>query len=661
MIPQLPTRFQLIDLAGQGRFGDVWRARDASLERDIAVKIVSMTGRGDAEMKRLVAEARISSKLRHPHVLSAYDAITFKEQLILCFPYLGGGTLDEPNEGLLTTVRDKVVAFTKLVQANEYLHRIGWLHGDLKPQNVLLDAKGRPFLTDFGSAMPLRQTQDHKHTPDLVGTPAYLAPELLEQNAQPTVSSEIYALGAMLYHSLTGQPPFEGDAQAVLHQISTEAFPSPRSLLPKIDRDLEAIVLTACEHRPSDRYQSTSDFVDDLERYLADEPTMARDPTLLSRMQLWAKRNRTSAKLVASVAASILLATVVSTIGAVYASTLENAANRSRETLEAEGARAAAADEQLRALLASTAAEQKAAEASLMSAATFRQQAESAKATALAAKQRADDLAKQAESTMEEIQKVIGERQSAEEKLAESQATIRKNELETQRKTYVDQLTAVQSSIRSKNWIQARQLLDETQESIRGLEFAILNEQVEKQQTPRPPKRFTMLATDDAVAVDRSGNHIAVLGKGRRVAWLNIAKEFRTSLDPSPSKSTAADSLDAEVACFDPESKLLAVGYQISPLDSAIAIWNLQPMTAAVVSQEKIDQLLATGRSIEELSAPTVIAKKRTRGTVASLRLLRSDKLLGILREPESGEAVLYDVLADKDFGVFAKHEKQRA
>ena len=194
----------------------------------------------------------------------------------------------------------------KVARTVHYAHEHGILHRDIKPGNILLDAKGEPHLTDFGLARLVESESSVTHTLDVLGTPSYMAPEqAVGNNAAVSSVTDVYGLGAVLYQLLTGHPPFAGGTTYETIKLLLDTEPrQPRSLNPKIDRDLSTICLKCLEKDPKRRYPSALALAEDLERWLKHEPIQARHTGIIARGRKWVRRNPTSALLAASLIAA---------------------------------------------------------------------------------------------------------------------------------------------------------------------------------------------------------------------------------------------------------------------------------------------------------------------------------------------------------------------
>jgi serine/threonine-protein kinase len=198
-----------------------------------------------------------------------------------------------------------VELIAKVARTVHYAHEHGILHRDIKPGNILLDAKGEPHLTDFGLARLLETESSVTQTLDVLGTPSYMAPEqAVGNNAAVSSATDVYGLGAVLYQLLTGQPPFAGGTTYETIKLLLDTEPrQPRLLNPKIDRDLSTICLKCLEKDPKRRYPSALALAEDLERWLKHEPIQARHTGVFARGRKWVQRNPTSALLAASLIA----------------------------------------------------------------------------------------------------------------------------------------------------------------------------------------------------------------------------------------------------------------------------------------------------------------------------------------------------------------------
>ncbi len=279
---ELPCRFgdfELLEEVGQGGMGVVYRARQISLNREVAVKMI-LRGRlaSSTDLDRFQAEAKAAARLDQPGIVPVYEVGEHDAQPYFCMKYVKGHTLlDELKEGPLSDRRSAIV-LGMVARAIHHAHRHGVLHRDLKPSNILIDEKGNPHITDFGLAKQVSDPASLTRTGAVLGTPAYMAPEQAA-GARGAVgpASDVYSLGSILYHALTGRPPFQADSpvDVVLKVLDQEPMP-PRMVNSKADRDLEMITLRCLQKPPDLRYDTARALADDLDAFLNNEPIAAR-------------------------------------------------------------------------------------------------------------------------------------------------------------------------------------------------------------------------------------------------------------------------------------------------------------------------------------------------------------------------------------------------
>ena len=298
-VPRRVGRYDLVRAIGGGSFGTVHEAVDTELGRRVAVKLPRHAA--DARLEehtRFVREAHNLARLSHPAIVPVLDAGWSDGQFYIVFSLVEGPTLAERiRDGLLEPGAVAQIIAT-LGDALDHAHHQGIVHRDVKPSNILFDTRGSPWLTDFGLAMCRDSGATLTTDGQLLGTPAYMAPEQAAGDAHRVDGrSDVYSLGAILYECLTGQLPFLGSPSAILDQIRYCEPVPPRRMGARIDRDLEVICLTALEKRPVDRYHTAAALADDLRRYLAGEPIHARPPGPARRLVKWARRRPATAAL----------------------------------------------------------------------------------------------------------------------------------------------------------------------------------------------------------------------------------------------------------------------------------------------------------------------------------------------------------------------------
>ena len=298
--------YELLEEVGRGGQGVVFRARQKSLNRIVALKVINLgQWASKAHLKRFRLEAEAAASLEHPGIVPIHDVGERDGSCYFSMKFIEGGQLDEVAKRKPMPIRDAVELIAKVARTVHYAHEHGILHRDIKPGNILLDAKGEPHLTDFGLARLIESESSVTHTLEVLGTPSYMAPEqAVGNNAAVSEATDIYGLGAVLYQLLTGQPPFAGGTTYETIKLLLETEPrQPRVLNPKVDRDLSTICLKCLEKDPDRRYPSALALAEDLEHWLKHEPIQARRIGLLSRGRKWVRRNPTSALLAVSLAA----------------------------------------------------------------------------------------------------------------------------------------------------------------------------------------------------------------------------------------------------------------------------------------------------------------------------------------------------------------------
>src|SRR5437763_7425917 len=285
--------YELLEEIGRGGQGVVFRARQKRLNRTVALKVISLgQWASKAHLKRFRREAEAAASLDHPCIVPIYEVDERDGSCYFSMKFVEGGQLDEVTRREPMPIRRAVELIAKVARTVHYAHEHGILHRDIKPGNILLDAKGEPHLTDFGLARLVESESSVTQTLDVLGTPSYMAPEqAVGNNSAITSVTDVYGLGAVLYQLLTGQPPFAGGATYETIKLLLDTEPKqPRLLNPKIDRDLSTICLKSLEKDPKRRYPSALALAEDLERWLKHEPIRARHTGVFTRSKKWVRR-----------------------------------------------------------------------------------------------------------------------------------------------------------------------------------------------------------------------------------------------------------------------------------------------------------------------------------------------------------------------------------
>src|SRR6266436_1891590 len=303
--------YELLEEIGRGGQGVVYRAHQKSLNRTVALKLIGLGHWAtEAHLKRFRREAEAAASLEHPGIVPIHEVGEREGTCYFSMGFIEGDQLDEVVRREPMSVRRAVELIAKVARTVHFAHEHRILHRDIKPGNILLDQEGEPHLTDFGLARLVETESTVTRTLEVLGTPSYMAPEqAVGNNAGVTSATDIYGLGAVLYHLLTGHPPFAAGTTYETVRLVLDTEPrQPRLWNRKIDRDLATICLKCLDKDPQRRYSSALALAEDLERWLKHEPIRGRRTGIFTGGRKWMRRNR---KLVATGAACLLVGAAV--------------------------------------------------------------------------------------------------------------------------------------------------------------------------------------------------------------------------------------------------------------------------------------------------------------------------------------------------------------
>jgi serine/threonine protein kinase len=285
--------YELLEEIARGGMGVVYKARQRSLNRIVAVKMI-LAGQlaSPQEIQRFVTEAEAAAQLDHSNIVPIYEVGQRDGQHFFSMAFVEGSSLAERIDDGPLPPHEAAVLMKTVADAVHYAHEQGIIHRDLKPANLLLDKTGQPRITDFGLAKRLDVASGLTATGEVMGTPSYMPPEQAGGRiSEIGAYSDVYSLGAILYHLLTGRPPFEGaNVVDTIRQVSEEDPVPPRQLNAAVERDLESICMKCLQKKPSRRYQSAAELEEDLGRYLERETVQARP--ISRRERAWRKVQR---------------------------------------------------------------------------------------------------------------------------------------------------------------------------------------------------------------------------------------------------------------------------------------------------------------------------------------------------------------------------------
>lgn len=283
--------YELLEEVARGGMGIVYRAKDKKLDRIVAVKmILDRNLASQDDIARFRGEAQATAHLSHPGIVPVYDVGEQDGHHYYAMGYVPGPTLADKLKHGIPPIHEGLSVLMDIANAVHYAHTQGVVHRDLKPSNILMGDNDQPRITDFGLAKRADHSSQLTTAGQIMGTPGYMAPEQASGHAfEVGPEVDVYALGALLYHVLTGHAPFHQSIDILSAVLEQDPTP-PRILVHSVQRDLSSICMKCLTRRPENRYESANQFKEELQRFINGEPVMAHTAGVVPAIGRWMKR-----------------------------------------------------------------------------------------------------------------------------------------------------------------------------------------------------------------------------------------------------------------------------------------------------------------------------------------------------------------------------------